>query len=153
MVSQLRTVNDEKGGHEEVHDRFGYRREIVDKGEKDKNKDVVDLLPSDPFGMDIDISTIFTAIMGWFGDLELVFGDRMRNMVVNHKEDYRLFTGFNFFWNNAMKFQSFPANLMYHDQHNKGFDRVSESCHTPKIPQVETSARRVMYQDPNHQSH
>ncbi|KAJ0725834.1 putative leucine-rich repeat domain superfamily [Helianthus annuus] len=95
MVSQLRTVNGEKGGHEEVHDRFGYRREIVDKGEKDKNKDIVDLLPSDPFGMDIDISTTFTAITGWFGDLELEYGDHMRNKVVNHKEDYRLFAGFN----------------------------------------------------------
>ncbi|KAJ0489657.1 putative F-box domain, leucine-rich repeat domain superfamily, F-box-like domain superfamily [Helianthus annuus] len=95
MVSQLRTVNGEKGGQEEVHDRFGYRREIVDKG--------------------------------WFGDLELEYGDHMRNKVVNHKEDYRLFAGFNFFWNSAMKFQSLPTNLMYHDQHNKGFDRVSES--------------------------
>ncbi|KAF5824218.1 putative F-box-like domain superfamily protein [Helianthus annuus] len=51
----------------------------------------------------------------------------MRIKVVNHKEDYRLFAGFNFFWNNALKFQSFLTNLMYHDQHNKGFDRVSES--------------------------
>ncbi|KAJ0449853.1 putative leucine-rich repeat domain superfamily [Helianthus annuus] len=127
MVSPLRSVNSEKGGHEEVHDWFGYRREIVDKGEKDKNKDIVDLLPSDPFGMDFDISITFTAITGWFGDLELEYGDRMRNKVVNHTEDYRLFAGFNFFWNSTMKFQLFPTNLMYHDQHTKGFDRVSES--------------------------
>ncbi|MFS8008352.1 putative F-box domain, leucine-rich repeat domain superfamily, F-box-like domain superfamily [Helianthus anomalus] len=60
--------------------------------------------------MDIDISITFMAITGWFGDLELEYGDRMRNKVVNHKEDYRLFAGFNFFWNSAMKFQSFLTN-------------------------------------------
>ncbi|KAM0064636.1 hypothetical protein Hdeb2414_s0003g00105341 [Helianthus debilis subsp. tardiflorus] len=80
--------------------------------------------------MDIDISITFTAITGWFGDLELEYGDRMRNKVVNHTEDYRLFAGFNSFWNSTMKFQSFPTNLMYHDQHSKGFDRVSESVVT-----------------------
>ncbi|KAJ0729411.1 putative F-box domain, leucine-rich repeat domain superfamily, F-box-like domain superfamily [Helianthus annuus] len=62
-----------------INDRFGYRREIVDKDEKDKNKDIDDLLPSDSFGMDIDISTTSTAITGWSGDLELEYGDRMRN--------------------------------------------------------------------------
>lgn len=31
------------------------------------SKDVIDLLPSDPFGM--DISTTFTVITGWFEDL------------------------------------------------------------------------------------
>ncbi|XP_076893061.1 F-box protein SKIP14-like [Bidens hawaiensis] len=114
--------------HEEAHDRFGHRREIGgDKGGSPDSvsKDIVDLLPSDPFGMDIDISTTFTAITGWLGDLELEYGDFMRNTMVNHKEDYELFAGFNFFWNSAMKFQSYPM-MTFHDQQNKGFDSVSE---------------------------
>ncbi|KAK9063507.1 hypothetical protein SSX86_017377 [Deinandra increscens subsp. villosa] len=120
MVSPLRIVNGEKGGHDELRDRFGFRREIVDKGGSPDSvsKDILDLLPSDPFGMDIDISTTFTAITGWLGDLELDYGDYT---IVNHKEDYGLFAGFSFFWNNAMKFQSFPTNLMFHDQHIKDF--------------------------------
>ncbi|KAI7749260.1 hypothetical protein M8C21_030904 [Ambrosia artemisiifolia] len=127
MVTPLRMVNGEKGGNEEPNDRFGYRVERVDKGEKD----IVDLLPSDPFGMDIDISTTFTAITGWLGDLEVDYRDYMRNKVVNYKEDYRLFAGFNFVWNSAVKFQSFDSfhtNLMYHDQlnNNKGFNRKPE---------------------------
>ncbi|XP_076892527.1 F-box protein SKIP14-like [Bidens hawaiensis] len=112
--------------HEEAHDRFGNRREIGDKGGSvdSVSKDIIDLLPSDPFGMDIDISTTFTAITGWLGDLELEYGDYMRNTMVNHKEDYGLFAGFSFFWNSAMKFQSFP--MAFHDQQNKGFDSVGE---------------------------
>ncbi|KAJ9554516.1 hypothetical protein OSB04_018561 [Centaurea solstitialis] len=135
LVSPLRIVNggyavegmSEKGGegfvkprhgHGELHDRFGHGREMVDKsGSADSvSKDIIDLLPSDPFGMDIDISTTFTAISGWLGDLEVDYGEYMRNKIVNHKEDYGLFAGFNFFWNSAMRFQSFPSNLMCHDK-------------------------------------
>ncbi|KAM0014878.1 putative F-box domain, leucine-rich repeat domain superfamily, F-box-like domain superfamily [Helianthus debilis subsp. tardiflorus] len=134
MVSPLRIVNSEKGGHDELYDRFGSRREIVDKGGSPESvsKDIIDLLPSDPFGMDIDISTTFTAITGWIGDLELDYGDYMRNTFVNHREDYGLFAGFNFFLNSAMKFQSIPTNLMFHDQHYKDFDCVSESVFVTK---------------------
>ncbi|KAM0003602.1 putative F-box domain, leucine-rich repeat domain superfamily, F-box-like domain superfamily [Helianthus debilis subsp. tardiflorus] len=134
MVSPLRIVNSEKGGHDELYDRFGSRREIVDKGGSPESvsKDIIDLLPSDPFGMDIDISTTFTAITGWIGDLELDYGDYMRNTFVNHREDYGLFAGFNFFLNSAMKFQSIPTNLMFHDQHYKDFDCVSESVFVKK---------------------
>ncbi|KAJ0895949.1 putative F-box domain, leucine-rich repeat domain superfamily, F-box-like domain superfamily [Helianthus annuus] len=82
--------------------------------------------------MDIDISTTFTAITGWIGDLELDYGDYMRNTFVNHREDYGLFAGFNFFLNSAMKFQSIPTNLMFHDQHYKDFDCVSESVFVTK---------------------
>ncbi|KAI3817487.1 hypothetical protein L1987_11279 [Smallanthus sonchifolius] len=126
MVSPMRIVNGEKGGHDELRDRFGPRREVVDRGGSPDSvsKDIIDLLPSDPFGMGIDISTTFTAITGWFGDMELDYGDYIRNTIVNHKEDYGLFAGFNFFWNSAMKFQSFPTNLMFHDQHNKDYNCV-----------------------------
>ncbi|KAK1419975.1 hypothetical protein QVD17_29449 [Tagetes erecta] len=128
----MRIVNGEKRGRDESHDRFGHRREMVDKGGSHESvtKDIVDLLPSDPFGMDIDISTTFTAISGWFGDLELDYGDYMRNKIVNHKEDHSMFaglSGFNVFWNNAVKLQTFPAKLMFHDEQNKGFNCVKRS--------------------------
>ncbi|KAD2803984.1 hypothetical protein E3N88_37361 [Mikania micrantha] len=128
MVSPLRIVNGEKGGHDELCDRFGPRRERVDTGGSPDlvYRDIIDMLPLDPFGMDIDISTTFTAISGWLGDLELDYGDYMRDTIVNHKEDYGLFAGFSFFWNKAMKFQSFPTNFMFHDQHHKGFNYVSK---------------------------
>ncbi|KAI3816748.1 hypothetical protein L1987_16452 [Smallanthus sonchifolius] len=128
MVSPVRIVNGEKRSHEEPNDWVGHRREVVDKGGSTDSvsKDIIDMLPSDPFGMDIDISTTFTAITGWFGDLELDYGYYMRNKIVNHKEDHGLFAGFNFFLNSAMKFQSFPTNLMFHDEQSKGFNRVSE---------------------------
>lgn len=103
-VSPMRIVN---GG-------YAMERMPEKGGESDSvSKDIIDLLPSDPFGMDIDISSTFTAITGWFGDLELDYNDYMRNKIVNHKEDYGLFAGFNFFWNSAMRIQSFPTNLMY----------------------------------------
>lgn len=135
LVSPLRIVNggyavegmSEKGGegfvkprhgHGELHDRFGHGRETVDKsGSADSvPKDIIDMLPSDPFGMDIDISTTFTALTGWFGDLEVDYGEYMSNKIVNHKEDYGLFAGFNFIWNSTMRFQSLPSNLMCHDK-------------------------------------
>ncbi|CAH1429533.1 unnamed protein product [Lactuca virosa] len=137
LVSPLRMVNggygvegmSDKGGdaygkprhghvHGELHDRFSHGREIIDKsGSPDSvSKDIIDMLPSDPFGMDIDISTTFTAITGWLGDLEMDYGEYMRNRITNHKEDYGLFAGFNFFWSSAMRFQSFPTNFMYQDK-------------------------------------
>lgn len=166
LVSPLRMVNggygvegmSEKGGegylkprhgHGELPDRFGHGREIVDKsGSPDSvPKDIIDMLPSDPFGMDIDISTTFTAITGWLGDLEIDCGEYMRNRITNHKEDYGIFAGFNFFWHSAMRFQSFPTNFMYqdkvstssmvdHHQHNADeimfFDHGSPSVLVPK---------------------
>ncbi|KAL7586225.1 hypothetical protein Lser_V15G41027 [Lactuca serriola] len=138
LVSPLRMVNggygvegmSDKGGdgygkprhghvHGELHDRFSHGREIIDKsGSPDSvSKDIIDMLPSDPFGMEIDISTTFTAITGWLGDLEMDYGEYMRNRITNHKEDYGLFAGFNFFWSSAMRFQSFPTNFMYQDKY------------------------------------
>lgn len=74
-------------------------------------KDIVDLLPSDPFGM--DISTTFTAITGWLGGLEADYGGGCgtRNNVRSGNEDYGLFAGFNLIWNNALRFQSLPGSI------------------------------------------
>nr|GEY36953.1 hypothetical protein [Tanacetum cinerariifolium] len=94
-------------------DRFGRRREIVDKS---SSQDIIDLLPADPFGMDLDISTTFSAITEWLGDLDLEYGDW--NKFVNYREEYRLFAGFNVVWNSALRFQS--CNVTCNDQRSKG---------------------------------
>lgn len=119
IVSPLRMMN---GVHGELHDLFNHSRETPDKnGSQDSvSKDIIDMLPSDPFGMDIDISTTFTALTGWLGDVEMDYGECTRNRITNHKEDYGLFAGFNFFWNSAMRFQSFPNNFIYQDTKGPG---------------------------------
>nr|GEW87282.1 hypothetical protein [Tanacetum cinerariifolium] len=105
IVSPLRMGNGERC------DCFGYGRERVDKGGGDPGSvDIIDLLPSDPFGMDIDISTTFTAINGWLEDLDADFGVYVRNSFGNTREDYGLFSGINLIMNHAMRFQSFPSN-------------------------------------------
>ncbi|CAA2996525.1 F-box SKIP14-like [Olea europaea subsp. europaea] len=93
-------------------------------------KDIVDLLPSDPFGMDIE--TTFTAITGWLEDLEFDYQGYMRN---NNNEDYGLFAGWNLIWNNAFSnnaqfdeklnvgTQYFPSNLQV-------YEKPDESIHT-----------------------
>ncbi|KAL2547170.1 F-box protein SKIP14 [Forsythia ovata] len=79
------------------------------------SKDIVDLLPSDPFGMDIE--TTFTAITGWLEDLEFDYQGYVRN---NNHEDYGLFAGWNLIWNNAMKFQPFSNNAQFDEKLNMG---------------------------------
>ncbi|PNY11714.1 F-box protein skip14-like [Trifolium pratense] len=73
------------------------------------SKDILDLLPSDPFGM--DISTTFTAITGWLEDLDLDFdyGGYRRDEIGASGENYPLFAGLNFIWNNAVRFHNFPS--------------------------------------------
>lgn len=73
--------------------------------------DVLDLLPSDPFGM--DISTTFTALTGWLEDLEVDYGGYGRNNFGNSGGEYDLFAGLNFIWNNAMQFQAFPSKVHF----------------------------------------
>lgn len=52
--------------------------------------DILDLLPSDPFGM--DLSATFTAIADWL-------------------EDFEIESGLNLFWDRAMVFESGPSNV------------------------------------------
>ena len=69
--------------------------------------DVLDLLPSDPF--DMDISTTVTAITGWLDDLNVDYGSGYgRDERVPVDENYELFAGLNYIWNNAFRFQAFP---------------------------------------------
>ncbi|KZV39963.1 hypothetical protein F511_15625 [Dorcoceras hygrometricum] len=81
------------------------------------SKDIVDLLPSDPFGM--DIKTTFTAITGWLEDLEVDYGEYVRSSnVMVGQEEYGLFAGWNLIWNNALKFQALSSNVQFNDNPN-----------------------------------
>ncbi|KAK0575009.1 hypothetical protein LWI29_032545 [Acer saccharum] len=95
-------------GRDRGDDRCGSQESV--------STDILDLLPSDPFGM--DMSTTFTAaITGWLEDLEVDYGRYGSDEVGTSDMNYQLFAGLNFFWNNAMRFQAFPGN--------RGFDHKS----------------------------
>lgn len=125
----------------EVDDRFDYGRDRCDKSgsQESVSKDVLDLLPSDPFGM--DISTTFTAITGWLEDLEVDyggFGGYGGDEVGASDGSYQLFAGLNFIWNNAMRFQAFPGAMEVDNKSNvasglggcSGMKEVRDaSCH------------------------
>ncbi|KAM0962077.1 hypothetical protein ACFX13_021681 [Malus domestica] len=95
----------------EVDGCFDYGRDRCDMGcsQDPVSNDILDLLPSDPFGM--DISTTFTAITGWLEDLEVDYSGYRRDEVGTSNGNYELFAGLNFIWNNAMKFQAFSGNI------------------------------------------
>ncbi|XP_015894423.2 F-box protein SKIP14 [Ziziphus jujuba] len=94
----------------DVEDHFAYGRDRCERGgsQESVSNDILDLLPSDPFGM--DISTTFTAITSWLGDLELDYRGYGKDEVGASDESYQLFAEWNFFLNNAMRFQAFPVN-------------------------------------------
>ncbi|CAH1414899.1 unnamed protein product [Lactuca virosa] len=130
LISPLRIVNgyvvegmSDRGGESfvkprhgngEIHDRFGGSPDPV-------STDIIDLLPSDPFGMEIDISTTFTAITGWLEDFEVDYVQYVRNNIANTNEDYRLYAGLNLIWNSALRFQSFPSNESPDDKGGASF--------------------------------
>jgi hypothetical protein len=93
---------------ERVEDRFDYGRDRSGSQEL-VHEDIIDLLPSDPF--DMDISTTFTAITGWLEDLEVDYGACGSDQVSTSDGNYQLFAGLNYIWNNAMRFQAFPGNV------------------------------------------
>ncbi|KAL6543611.1 hypothetical protein OROGR_010108 [Orobanche gracilis] len=78
-------------------------------------KDILDLLPTDPFGMDIE--TTFTAITGWLEDLEVDYGR-------SGQENYSLFADLNLIWNSALTFHP-SASCDHFDQAG-----VQSLCHT-----------------------
>ncbi|GMJ09682.1 RCAR3 INTERACTING F-BOX PROTEIN 1 [Hibiscus trionum] len=99
-----------KGSWHSNHDCFDYERDksCARFGSHESvSNDIIDLLPSDPFGM--DISTTFTAITGWLEDLEIDYGRYVRNDVQTGDDSYQLFAGLNFIWNNTMWFQTLPG--------------------------------------------
>ncbi|KAK4706941.1 hypothetical protein R3W88_033502 [Solanum pinnatisectum] len=107
----------------EPHDGFeyGYGGKRVDRCDYSESvsDDIIDLLPADPFGM--DISTTITAITGWLEDLEVDYGGCRRNHAGPSNEDYGLFASFDFIWNDSVRFQSFPINhVQSDDKLNRG---------------------------------
>lgn len=84
---------------------FDYERRRNNTGDSSASVDILDVLPSDPFGMD-DINNTFTAITGWLEDLEAGYG-RDESGIIG---DGQLFAGLSFIWNNAMRFQEFPES-------------------------------------------
>ncbi|KAL0357811.1 UNVERIFIED_CONTAM: F-box protein SKIP14 [Sesamum calycinum] len=91
----------------EAEDRnFSCGRERVDRcsSSESTSKDIVDLLPSDPFGM--DIKTTFTAITD---------GSRIWKLIVE---------GWNLIWNNSLKFQPFPSTSQLNEKMNVGMQSV-----------------------------
>ncbi|XP_047149968.1 F-box protein SKIP14 [Vigna umbellata] len=102
LVSSMRMGIPEKSGVDNCYD---YGRDRCDRGGGGAtHDDIVDLLPSDPFGM--DISTTFTAITGWLEDLEVDYGGYRRDELGASDDNYQLFAGLNFIWNNAMRFHA-----------------------------------------------
>ncbi|GFP88342.1 F-box protein skip14 [Phtheirospermum japonicum] len=96
---------------------FNFRGDGVDHrccSSESNSKDIVDLLPSDPFGMDIE--TTFTAISGWLEDLEVGYGGYLRSNntgTTTSHENYGLFAEWNLIWNNALTFQPFHCNNQF----------------------------------------
>ncbi|GFZ21173.1 ribonuclease inhibitor [Actinidia rufa] len=102
----------------DVEDCFDYGRDRADRSGSPESvpRDILDLLPSDPFGM--DISTTFTALTGWLENLEVGYGGYGKNNGGNGGGDYTLFAGLNFIWNNTFQFQAFPSNMHFGDMSN-----------------------------------
>lgn len=112
----------------EVEDPFAYGRDRCERGgsQESVSNDILDLLPSDPFGM--DISTTFTALTSWLEDLEVDYRGCGRDEVGVSDGSYQLFAELNFIWNNAMRFQAFPMNTWVDHKSNvaSGFDACYE---------------------------
>lgn len=121
----------------EVENPFDYGRDRFESGgsQESVSSDILDLLPSDPFGM--DISTTFTAITGWLEDLEVDYCGYGGDEAVASDGGYQLFAELNFILSNAMRCQAFPASAEVDDKCNvaDGFgwssveeDRAGASC-------------------------
>uniref|UniRef100_A0A2P2M604 F-box domain-containing protein n=1 Tax=Rhizophora mucronata TaxID=61149 RepID=A0A2P2M604_RHIMU len=118
LVSPMRIANGYlvDGRPEKVEDCFDYGRDRSDRcgSQESVHKDILDLLPSDPFGM--DISTTFTAITGWLEDLEMDYGGYSRDEIATSDGNCQWLAGLNFIWNNAMRFQALPGNVGFEDK-------------------------------------
>lgn len=117
LVSPMRIANGYTFEEKKVDDCFDYGRDCRSGvQEPSMHKDILDLLPSDPFGM--DISTTFTAITGWLEDLEVDYAGYSGGSVGTGDGNYSLFAGLNFIWSNAMRFQAFPGHTVFEHKEN-----------------------------------
>ncbi|KAL1189685.1 F-box protein SKIP14 [Cardamine amara subsp. amara] len=97
-----------------------------DKGDS-TSVDILDVLPSDPFGM--DINNTFTAITGWLEDLDYNNQYGRRDDIGIGDGNHQLFAGLSFIWNNAMQFQSSGYNYGFGGGEFNG----DGSCHGPFV--------------------
>ncbi|CAI0426094.1 unnamed protein product [Linum tenue] len=110
---------------ENVDGYYDFGRDSRSESQDVMDEDILDVLPSDPFGM--NISTTVTAITGWLEDLEMGYG---RDGVMGSSEQYQLFAGLNYFiWNNALRFQAaaFPSGTKFSPNPNADF-RFGDGC-------------------------
>lgn len=97
------------------------------------SRDIVDLLPSDPFEM--DIQNTVTAIKGWLEDLDVDYGGYVKCDSRRYsQEDYGLFAGWNLIWNNALKFQPFSSSAQSDEKLNSGVLSFSSSPQVNEKP-------------------
>ncbi|GAB4840559.1 hypothetical protein Ancab_021328 [Ancistrocladus abbreviatus] len=75
--------------------------------------EIIDLLPGDPFGM--NITSTVTAITGWLEDLEVDYDRYARVDIGTSNGDRSLLAELNLMWNRAMSFQDFPASSKVDD--------------------------------------
>ncbi|XP_068667029.1 F-box protein SKIP14-like isoform X2 [Aristolochia californica] len=90
----------------EVEESYDWGGDICDRGNSREpiTNDILDLLPPDPF--DMDLGATFTALAGWFEDLETTSEGSVCDEDWAFKEDYQFLAGFNFLWNTALMFGS-----------------------------------------------
>ncbi|KAH6768994.1 hypothetical protein C2S51_014330 [Perilla frutescens var. frutescens] len=107
--------------------------------------DIVDLLPSDPFGMDIE--TTFTAITRWLEDLEVDYGGYVRsNNRRTSQENYGLFAGWNLLWNNALKSRPFSSSIHSNEKLNSSILSFSSSPQVYDKPDETLDAINNVYE-------
>ncbi|XP_042053465.1 F-box protein SKIP14-like [Salvia splendens] len=99
---------------------FSCERDIFDcSSSEPASMDIVDRLPSDPFGMDIE--TTFSAITGWLEDLQVDYGGFMRrNNDMSSQEGYHSSAGWNIIWNNSIHVESFPRSIQLNERLSAG---------------------------------
>ncbi|KAK4790931.1 hypothetical protein SAY86_031344 [Trapa natans] len=118
----------------DVKDYFDYGRDRCRNGgcsQDSISNDILDLLPSDPFGM--EITSTFTAFTGFLEGWDMDYSGYSCDMVGRNGGDSELFAGLNFLWNNAMIFQSFPGSIGFgcaSDSANRacGYDEAKEAA-------------------------
>lgn len=150
LWSPLRAVNGclpesshEKPWHvskEQVDDWHFIEKDSVDHcySPESNSSDIVDLLPSDPFEM--DIKTTVTAIKGWLEDLDIVdYGGYVKSNSRRYNQDsYDIFAGWNLIWNNALKFQPLSGSVQPNEKLKSAVLSFSSS------PQVSHKADKAL---------
>lgn len=93
----------------EVEDAYDWRRDRADRrgSREPMSNDILDILPSDPFGM--DLSATFTAITGWIEELEVDSENLGRDEVEVNNGDYQFVTGLNYIRNRALRHRAEPG--------------------------------------------